>query len=235
VSILDWVLAAILILGAFRGLRRGLVRSLAHLAGLVLGLVLAWRFSEPLCRYLEAHYGWVSRLGAYLAAHLPLAMTVSSLPVGQGNALNDAIGALGLPAFVKAYLAAAGQNLAGLPPGLTVGQVLSTLLAAALISAACFTLIFFAVQTAAAALGGSLSGALALTPLHFVDHLLGAAAGAATTAVFLTLAVGGLSLLASVPAFAFIQPFLARSQLVPTFLWLFRHLVPNASRWFGLS
>ncbi len=200
---------------------------------MVLGLILASRFYGPLCRYLETRFSWVSRLGANLAPHLPLAAPVSSAPVGEGTALTDAIQGLDLPSFIKHYLSAAAQQATGLPAGATVGEVLADLMASAIIGVGCFFAIYFAVQIAAALVGGTISGAVSLTPLHVVDHVCGAAAGAATTAVFLTLVIGGLALLASVPTFAFMQPALAGSQFAPTFSWLFQHLVPKVPEWLG--
>lgn len=232
-NILDWIIVVLLILGAFSGLRQGLVRSLMGLAGLVLGLILASQLYGPLCRYLEAHYSWVSRLGAGLAPHLPLAATVSSAPAGQGAALIDSIQGLDLPSFVKQYLSTAAQHTAGLPVGATIGQALATLMASAIIGVGCFFVIYFAVQIVAALIGGTISGAVSLTPLHIVDHVCGAAAGAATAAVFMTLVIGGLGLLASVPTFAFMQPALAGSQFASTFSWLFQHLVPKVPEWLG--
>ncbi len=228
---MDWIIVILLVLGAVGGLRQGLIRSLAGLAGLVVGLVVASQFYGALCRYTEAHFSWVSRLSATLLPHLPLAAPVSSAPVGPGTSLTDAIQGLDLPSFIANYLTAAAQNLGSTPAGTTVGQALSTLMASAIISVGCFFAIFIAVQIAALLLGGLLSGALALTPLHLVDHLLGAAAGAATTAVFLTLIIGGLGLAASVPTFAFMQPALAGSKFAPSFLWFFQHLIPKVPEW----
>lgn len=232
-NILDWGIVILLILGAIGGLRQGLLRSIFGLVGLVLGIILASQLYGPLCRYVEAHYSWVTRLGASLSPHLPLAATVSSMPAGQGTALADAIQGLALPEFIKRYLVGAAQNGPAIPAGATVGDVMANLLAAAIIAVVCFIAIYAVAQLAAAIVGALASRAVAHTPLHLVDHVFGAVAGAATTAVVLTLVIGGLALMASVPTFAFIQPALATSQFAPTFSWLFQHLVPIVPAWFG--
>ncbi len=233
-NLLDWIIVILLVLGAMGGLRQGLIRSVFGLVGLVVGLTVGAKFGGVLAAYLETQFHWPSRLAASLAPHLPLARAVASMPA-QGTALPDVVQGLDLPSLMTNYLAASAQRMGALPPGTTVGQALATLVASALVSIACFFAILMVVEVLAAFLGGSISGALALTPLHIVDHLAGAVSGAVTTAVFLVLLIGGLGLLSSVPTFAFMQPALETSRFAPTFVWFFDHLVPKVPGWLGLS
>jgi uncharacterized membrane protein required for colicin V production len=233
VNILDWIIVLLLVGGAISGLRRGLVRSLVGLGGLLLGSVLASRFCGPLCAYLETQFSLVSRLAASLGPHLPLAATVASTPAGQGTAIVDAIRGLGLPPFVTDYLASAAQNLTAFPAGVTVGQALSGQVAAAILGVLCFVGVFVAVQIAAAIAARLIGGVLAVTPLHFVDHLVGAALGAAWAGVFIIVTIGVLGLLTSIPAFAFAQSALQGSTFAPVLMSWFEHLMPGASEWLG--
>jgi len=233
VNVLDWIIVILLIGGAIGGLRRGLIRSLVGLGGVALGLVLASQFYRPLCGYLETHFSLVSRLAASLGPHLPLAATVASAPAGQGAAFIDAIRGLSLPAVITNYLAASAQNMAGLPAGVTVGQALATLLASAMLGVLCFVAVFVVVQVVAVIVARLIAGAVAITPLHLVDHVTGGLLGAAWTAVFLTLIIGGLGLLASVPVFAFAQPALEGSRFAPVFIAWFQRLVPTTPQWLG--
>lgn len=230
-NLLDWGIVICLVLGALGGLRRGLVRSLLGLAGLVVGAILASQLYRPLCTLLETHYSWVSRLAGGIAPHLPLASTVASLPADQGRALTDAIQVLDLPAFITRYLTASAGSVSALPAGATVGQALAYILASAIIGVLCFVAIFFAVQLAVTLVGGLLSRAVSVTPLGLVDHLAGLVLGAGWAAIMLTLVIGGLGLLSSVPAFAFIQPALSGSKLAPTFESFFHFLLPKIPGW----
>lgn len=230
-NLLDWGIIVCLGLGALGGLRRGLVRSLLGLAGLVLGALLASALYRPLCGYLESHYSWVSRLAASLAPHLPLTSPVASVPVGEGSALTDAIKALDLPAFITRYLAASAGSALSPLSGATVGQALAHVLASAIIGVACFAAIFAVAQILVSILSAGLAAAIHVTPLGIVDHLAGAALGVAWSAFVLTLVLGGLGLLASAPAFAFVQPVLSGSKLAPSFVSFFQLLLPKVPGW----
>lgn len=234
-NLLDWILVVLLVLGAFQGLRRGLVKSVMGLAGLVVGLILASTCYRPLAAYLETHYSTISRMAQGLEPHLPLAAPVAAASVQDPSTLAGAVQSIGLPPFLSDYLSSAAGSGAALPAGTTVGQAISTLLASSIVGMLCFAGIFFAVEIAAWLLSGVISGAVALTPLGFMDHLLGLVAGAATTAAGLTILVGALGLLSTMPAFAFLAPALEESTLAPTFLVFFRLMLPKAPSWFGLG
>ena len=231
-NVLDLFLTLCLVGGAIGGLRRGLVRGLVGLAGLIVGVVAASRLYRPLSAYLETQYGAIGRLASSITLHLPLAATVGSAPASQGTALTDALQALDLPAFITRYLVS-WTTQTGLPAGATVGQTLSLVLASAIMGAACFLGIFFVVQILAALLAGVFRGVLAVTPLGFVDHLVGGLLGFCWAGVILTVLVGGLGLLSSVPTFAFVRSALDGALLVPTFLSLFEFFLPRIPQLLG--
>jgi uncharacterized membrane protein required for colicin V production len=227
-NLLDCLIIACLAYGSLRGLRRGLARSLIGLAGLALGLILASTFARPLSEHLEARYSTVSRVAASIAAHLPLSSTVAMSPAGEGGALADAVESLSLPDFLTSYFAAGVERLGDLPSAATVGEALSTLVASSLVIMLCFVGIFFATQLAARVVAAVVSGAISVTPLVFVDRLAGLVLGAVYSAVVLTLLLGGLSLLATMPAFAFVGSAFEGSTLAPVFVSVFQGLVPRA-------
>jgi hypothetical protein len=53
---LDWLIVVIVGLSAFQGLRRGLLASLAGLAGIVVGLFVAYTYNRPLAEYLVINW-----------------------------------------------------------------------------------------------------------------------------------------------------------------------------------
>lgn len=232
---LDLVVIALLVLGAFRGLRRGLIRSVLGLAGLVLGLVLASQLYRPLADYLELHYGTVSRMASGISPHLPLASTVASAPAGESGALVSAIENLPLPELVSRYLLTISEQAAALPSAATVGEALSHLLAASIVGVLCFVAVFAATQVVALLLSAAISGLVSVTPLVIVDRLAGLALGALYVGVILTLVIGGLSLLSAMPAFAFLRPALAGSTTTPVFLGVFEFLMPRVPGWLSLG
>lgn len=224
---MDWLIVAALVLGGLRGLRRGLTRSVLGLAGLIMGLVLAVRFHRPLCEYLELHYATVTRLAERFLLHLPLASTVSSSPAGDGSTLLETIQGLALPEFITRYLVTGALHLGDIPEAATVGQTLSALVASSLVGVLCFVGIFFSVQLAALLLTTVIGGFISVTPLAIVDRLAGLVLGSAYAAIVLTVLLGGLSLVAAMPAFAFMAQPLESSSLTPVFLSLFRALLPH--------
>ncbi len=234
-NILDWIVVASLTVGAVRGLRRGLVRSVLGLAGLILGLVVASRFYRPLTEYLELHYGAVTRMASGIAAHLPLPSTVAATPASEGGALVEAVQGMGLPEFVTGYLVAGAEQLANLPDAATVGEALATLLASSVVGVLSFVALFVATQVLTALLAWVISGVISVTPLVVVDRLAGMALGAVYVGVVVTLVIGGLALLAGMPAFSFMTQVLAASKTAPFFLDLFELLLPRIPDWLSLG
>jgi hypothetical protein len=72
-----------------------------------------------------------------------------------------------------------------------------------------------------------------VTPLAILDRLAGLILGVTYAAVIMTVLLGGLSLLAAMPAFAFLGSSLENSSLVPAFLAFFRVLLPRVPVVFG--
>ena len=93
-TVIDWVIVAILLISTFEGLRRGLISSIFSLAGLVLGFILANRFYTvfmPLFTRL-LHQDWIAELCSYLTAIFIVVVAMSIL----GHLLRRAAHAIGL-------------------------------------------------------------------------------------------------------------------------------------------
>lgn len=59
---LDWLIVAIVGLSVWQGFRRGLLASLAGLAGLLVGLFVAYTYNRPLAEYLVINWNAVEKL-----------------------------------------------------------------------------------------------------------------------------------------------------------------------------
>lgn len=77
---LDWLILAILIWSAWQGLRHGLLIGLANTAGLLIGLLVAYRYYQTLAEYLSVHWQAEELL-------LPLARPLQNLWPSTGNLL----------------------------------------------------------------------------------------------------------------------------------------------------
>lgn len=133
---LDWLIAGIIALSAFHGLRCGLLISVAKLAGLCAGLVVAFTYYRPFAQYLSGRWGieqkilplvdrilksWLPAGNNYLPPVLPSGKTTSTgfLAVNQtplGDYLSSALasGVLEALSFLVLLIATAWVvNLAG--------------------------------------------------------------------------------------------------------------------------
>jgi membrane protein required for colicin V production len=94
VTIIDWVIVAILLISTFEGLRRGLISAVFSLGGLILGFILAARFWPAFQPILQRfiHEAWVVELVSYLLVILIVVVAMSVL----GHLLRRTAHAIGL-------------------------------------------------------------------------------------------------------------------------------------------
>lgn len=59
---LDWLIIAVLALSAFQGLRYGLLASVAKLAGILIGLGVAFTYYRPFAEYLSARWNMEEKI-----------------------------------------------------------------------------------------------------------------------------------------------------------------------------
>jgi uncharacterized membrane protein required for colicin V production len=129
-TIYDLLIVAVLLLAAWRGLRLGLIGGLVRLAGFALGLRVAFRFEDPLGRWLAEHTGLTATEGRIAAVLLLLMLTalavgVAALALGDFldrialvGSLNRVSGALIGVALALLGLWLLTVLLLGVPPSL---------------------------------------------------------------------------------------------------------------------
>lgn len=113
-TIYDLLIAAFLLLAAWRGLHLGVIGGLVRLAGFALGLRVAFRFESPLGRWLAEHTGLTATEGRIAAFLLLLVLT--ALAVG--------VAALALGGFLDRIALVGSLNRAG---GALIGVALALL------------------------------------------------------------------------------------------------------------
>jgi membrane protein required for colicin V production len=94
VTVLDWVIVAILVISTLEGLRRGLISAVFSLGGLILGFILAARFWPVFMPILQRfiHQSWVAELVSYLLVIMIVVVAMSVL----GHLLRRTARAIGL-------------------------------------------------------------------------------------------------------------------------------------------
>lgn len=93
-TVIDWVIVAILVISTFEGLRRGLISAVFSLGGLILGFILAARFWPAFQPLLQRciHEAWAVELASYLLVILIVVVAMSIL----GHLLRRTAHAIGL-------------------------------------------------------------------------------------------------------------------------------------------
>lgn len=206
----DYLLIAILALGAWSGLSRGLVRSVLGLVSLGVGFLVALRYYVPAAQFLNERFGLVPVLSDFYAdrfsASEPAALQAAS---GGGEGWS-------VPGSIDDLVTGFDLFLAGQGPSLNLG--LPDTLAAATVNTAAFLLILFVTALAA---GSVLSIVPRLPLLMPLDRAGGFCFGLFKGFAFGALAVGALKLLSLSSLFMgpnAISGGLEQSQVVPAYL-----------------
>jgi membrane protein required for colicin V production len=112
VTAVDWVIVAVFALSVLLGLARGVVRELFALAGWIAGLLLAWRFAEP--------------LAAWLPLDLPLGVrtALAGVAIVVGTLLTAALAAAALRAVLTLAKLSLEDRLLGAMFGLLRGALI---------------------------------------------------------------------------------------------------------------
>jgi membrane protein required for colicin V production len=80
-STIDWVVVAVIAASALLGIFRGLVREVFSVAGWATGVVLAWRFAEPVGAWLPGDLAWPALRTGVAAAGL-IVISVFTAAIG---------------------------------------------------------------------------------------------------------------------------------------------------------
>lgn len=230
-TLLDYVLVALIAWGALNGLRRGLLSIVVGLAGTLLAWYLAARYAPSLARWLNSTQGWVSSTAHYLAGRIPLPAGVAGLPLStiKPDALPVVMGQLPLPAALQkatAEAAASAMANAATLHLFTLGDLVYYSLASLVWTGITFFVIMAVATGLANAVARQMTRALEGTPLSLANQLAGAALGAAETLVVLVVAAGLLVPLLHLLRWPALQKVLSGSQLLPYFAAWFHRWSP---------
>lgn len=188
-NLLDGIILVLLVVGAYRGFRRGLIGTAAGLLGFLGGVWLAGRYYIPFARILE------QRLGLEDLFTRILAPFCAGMPVTGG--------AGGIP-FLDS---APGMAITGFPPslwepvqalnsgigGVTIARILADSLVKLLAFFIVYALVSFCLGSLAGFLGGILTRVVNMVLLGGVNRMGGLALGLVTSALFVVVAVGMLT------------------------------------------
>lgn len=175
----------------------------------LLALLLATFAAQPVAAWLEAHYGWASSIGGFVARTANIAVVAPNLTVDPETiaGIPEAIKQLGLPPPLDSLIAGYAMQLAETAssmPGLTWGDLLARALGYLIFNTMCFVAVFVLSGVVIAVLGNILGSGLKHLLGPVLDRSLGSILGvgiyAAIAAVILTffVAVGSVPLFSEV-------------------------------------
>ncbi|HHU86738.1 MAG: CvpA family protein [Pelotomaculaceae bacterium] len=153
---LDWVIIIILVLSALRGLRSGLLKSLSGLAGMIIGLVVAFTYHRAFAAYLSTRWNMQEKLQPMLENFLK-----NWLPA------NETLTHVQFPGKTIAALPAASNPLNPL------GDYLTGVFASGILEVLCFLVLLFATVWAASLAGSILTKIADVSFLGLPNHLGG--------------------------------------------------------------
>jgi uncharacterized membrane protein required for colicin V production len=70
-NVLDYIIAVLVVLALFKGLRQGLLGALSGIAGIIIGFILAVCFSHDLAALMDSYFGLTKLLphGSKMLCH----------------------------------------------------------------------------------------------------------------------------------------------------------------------
>lgn len=225
---LDSTLVAALAVGLVIGYARGLVGLLGGLMASIVGTLVAGRYATTVLAWVDAQYGLSARLGATIAEHLNLPpeanrVPASSLPFDKIVAW---LKNLPLPASYRADLASHVQAWSTSAHGSeTAAHFIARSIATGILTAVTFIILASVVGWLVGALAGYVSERLNHTPgLGSVNRLTGLLVGVLEAALVITVLLGTLLPLTTLPALKQLADAAAGSTLVPHFLAAYRYM-----------
>ncbi|MGB9749889.1 MAG: CvpA family protein [Caldisericia bacterium] len=102
-NFLDGVIILVLIFASFLGYKKGILKTIISIAGFILSIYLAYRFSSNLTLFLENRMNFVTNIKNYIASHINLPPETKIVPSTIEN-LKLYISNLFLPKFFKSWL-----------------------------------------------------------------------------------------------------------------------------------
>ncbi|MDR9786456.1 MAG: CvpA family protein [Peptococcaceae bacterium MAG4] len=156
VNWLDWMIVIIIVLSALGGLRSGFLKSVAGLAGMVIGLVVAFAYHRPLAAYLTSRWNVQDRLQPMLEKFL------KNLIPG-----NETLTYVSYPESSVAALPVASNPLNPL------GDQLMEVFTSGILEVLCFLILLFATLWGASLVGSILNKIANFSFLGLPNHLGG--------------------------------------------------------------
>ncbi|KKM12827.1 hypothetical protein SY88_01780 [Clostridiales bacterium PH28_bin88] len=184
----DWIIVAILLLGAWRGYHRGGINTFTGLVRYLVGLAVAAVYARPLAYLLEDRFGIITANSKRLAGMLPLPEPVIATSMGgvKAGELARSLEGLALPGFLRERLVE--QVLTS--RATTLGEAVSYGLAAMLVQAIVFVLLVLLVVVVIRLLSGVVTRGISHTVLGSLNRLLGTVTGVAVNGAILAVLLG---------------------------------------------
>lgn len=210
--------------GAYKGFRNGLISTVIGAVSWLLALLLATFAAQPVAMWLEAHYGWASSIGGFVARTANIAALAPDLPVDTQTiaGIPEAVSQLGLPPPLDSLIAGYATQLAettSVAPALTWGDLLARALGYLIFNTLCFVAVFVLSGVVIGALGNVLGSGLKHLLGPVLDRSLGSVLGAGIYAVIAAIILTFLAAVGSVSLFAGVSTAIQASKLGD---WLLR-------------
>lgn len=223
----DGVIAVVIFLMAFAGLRRGFVKTLAGLASQIGALVAAFLLTRPVSFWLQERFGLAGQLGAVLARYIRLPAdfgrtSLSSLSSGQ---LFSMLNSSGLP---EQYKDAVMTWVADSPAqaNITLARFIQDSLGMLLLNVLTFIGLMVITRIVISIVGQGISGTIHAMGVGALDHLGGFAFGVAQGVLMCALVLGLAMPLLTVEAASGIADAVRQSRLAPPLLDAFYQITP---------
>jgi len=229
-SIADVVIVVLLCVGAIDGARRGFVRLILGVAALFGALAAGVMGAKPLAIWVDYRYGVVVRVSKWLLRylHMPQEFLSTRLEVAGVESFLEGLAVLRVPrAYTQVITGVIESDLkhmiaAGVQ---TWGEMLAYAVANLMVIAAAFLIIFIVVRMLISALAGMISVSIDKTPVGWANSALGLVAGLAKQALIITILLGLVSSLVTVPGMDWLSQQIGSSTLSHYFLTAFYKLI----------
>lgn len=204
-GLVDWLIAAYLLLGVIAGARRGFLASALTIVCAAAAVALGYVLASPLVAYADRSFQAVSRAASAISGHLPLPEGLAAQPLSQSSlaALLQWLESVPWPDALRSRLESAIQDAAVAAmtgSATTVGDFAYHLAARPVLAVLAFAAVYLVASgVLRLVLAATIEGAGARSWLGGLDRLAGALFGFATsgvTAAALLSALMGISVLA---------------------------------------
>lgn len=188
----DYVILVIVLLGAWRGYRKGFLAAFAKLASYILGFLGAVLFYKPFAEYLSkisALKAWVIQsAGQYI--HLPENLQKIPIQSLSINKVQDALNTMSLPEMYKKQVAEMIQQLgviANKADVFTISDAIHQLIAGVIIKIIAFIILILVIEVCTSLIFAIFSKLMKYSPAGFLDKGAGIILGSTRSILVVTL------------------------------------------------